>query len=87
MKSAGLYDFLRLVGWFCIVLFEDNNSELKQQRLFFDGVSSQETVGQHFYMNCSKIGHSYEAFTCLFCQNIFIHLDSANKQSYVYLWK
>ena len=29
-------------------------------------------------MNCSTIGHSYEAFTCLLCRNIIIFLLSAN---------
>ena len=42
---------------------------------------------QHFPMNCSKIGHSYEAFTYRFDRNIFIRLLSENKNSAEYLWK
>ena len=42
---------------------------------------------QHFPMNCSKIGHSYEAFTYPFDRNIFIRLPSENKNSAEYLWK
>ena len=32
-------------------------------------------------MHCSKIGHTYEAFTYLFGRNVFIRLLSANKTS------
>ena len=28
--------------------------------LNFDGVSEQEKIGQHFHMNCSRIGYSFE---------------------------
>ena len=52
------------LGWFCVVFFEVK-SALKK-RLNFDGLSIQETIGQHFPMNCSKIGHTCEAFTYLF---------------------
>ena len=38
-------------------------------------------------LNCFRIGHSYEAFTYLFGQNIFIHLLTANKNSPVDLQK
>ena len=41
-----------------------------QKCLIFDGLSRQETIGQHFPMSCSKIGHSCEAFTYLFGPNI-----------------
>ena len=56
------------------------NSPLRKC-LNFDGSPRQETIGQHFPMYCSKIGHSYEAFTYLFSQNIFIHLLTAKKNS------
>ena len=46
----------------------------------FDGLSGQEKIGQHFPMYCSKIGHSYEAFTCLFCRDIFICFLSATEK-------
>ena len=36
---------------------------------------------------CSKIGHSYEAFTCLFCRNISTRLSSANRNSSANLLK
>ena len=36
--------------------------------LGFDGLSRQKN-GQHFSMNNSKFGHSYEAFTNLFGRN------------------
>ena len=48
-----------------------------------DDLSRQETIGQHFPKNCSKIGHPYEAITNLFGWNIFIPLLSANKTSHV----
>ena len=32
-------------------------------------------------MNCSKIGHSYEAYTYLFRLNIRLHSSSLNKQN------
>ena len=38
-------------------------------------------------MNCSKIGHSYEAFKYLFERNILLRLLSANKNSPVYVLK
>ena len=43
--------------------------------VLFEGMSPLKnawTFGQHFPMNCSKIGHSYEAFTYL-C-SIYIHI-------------
>ena len=69
------------VWWplFCGVLFE-GKSPLKEC-LNLDGLSRQETIGQHFPMNCPKIGHSYEAFTYLLGRNIFTRLFSANKNS------
>ena len=65
--------FLVGVDWFCAVLFE-GSSPLKKYLNF--GLSWQETIGPHFPMNCSKIGHPY-----LFGQNVFICLHSANKNS------
>ena len=53
----------------------------------FDGLSKQGTIGQHFPMNCSKIGHSFKAFTYLFGQCIFICLHAAHKNSLADLWK
>ena len=53
--------FVVSVGEFCVMLF-DGKSTLKKY-LNFDGLPRQETVGQHFSMNCSKIFHSHEAFT------------------------
>ena len=53
-KSAGLHEVL--VGFELLV----GKSPL-EKNLNFDGLSRQETYGQHFPMNCSKIGHSYEA--------------------------
>ena len=38
-------------------------------------------------LDCSKICHSYEAFTYLFGQNIFMSLPSANKDYLVNLLK
>ena len=61
-------------GWICVVLF-DSKSPLKKC-LYFDGLSRQKTIGQHFPMNCSKIGHSY-----LFGQDILICLLSAKEFS------
>ena len=65
--------FARVFGWFCVVLFE-NISPLRKC-LSFDGLCVP--------MNCSEIGHSYEAFTFLLGQNIVIQLlsVSANKDS------
>ena len=74
LKSAG---FHKVFGWFCVALFEDKSPSKNVSTL----LSGQETVGQHFPMNCSEIGHSYEAFTYLVGQNIFIRLLSANKNS------
>ena len=71
--------FLVGVDWFCAVLFE-GSSPLKKYLNF--GLSWQETIGPHFPMNCSKIGHPY-----LFGQNVFICLHSANKNSSADLWK
>ena len=64
----------------------EGNSPLRKC-LNFDGLPSQETIGQHFPTYCSKIGHSYEAFTYLFSQNIFIRLLTAKKNSGVDLSK
>ena len=47
----------------------------------------KETIGQHFPMNCSNIGHSYEAFTYLFSRNTFIRLSRQTKNSSVDLMK
>ena len=47
----------------------------------------KEPIGQHFPMNCSKIGHSYEAFTYLFSRNTFIRLFRQTKNSSVDLMK
>ena len=77
--------FARVFGWFCVVLFE-NISPLRKC-LSFDGLCGQEKIGQHFPMNCSEFGHSYEAFTFLLGQNIAIHLLSANKDSSIDLLK
>ena len=74
LKSAG---FLVGFNWICVMLFE-GSSPLKKC-LNFDGLSRQETIGQHFPMYCSTIGHSYEALAYLFGQNIFICLHAANK--------
>ena len=71
-------------GWFCFVLFE-GTSPLKC--LYFDGLSRQETIRQHFPMNRSKTGHSYETFIHLYGQYIFICLLSAKKSSPVDLSK
>ena len=70
---------------FGFVLFE-GESMLKKCRNF-DGLSRQETIGQHFPMKCSKIGHSYESFTYLFAGDNFIRHLSADKNSPVDLWK
>ena len=64
----------------------EGKSPLKKS-LNFDGPCRQEIIGQPFPMNGSKTGHSYEAFTYLFGQNIFILLLSANKNSPVDLSK
>ena len=86
LKSAGLHEFF---GWFWLVLCCLKASHRIKKCLNFDGLSGQETNGQHFPfpINCSKIGHSYEAFTYLFGQNIFICLLSTNKNSPVDLLK
>ena len=55
--------------------------------LKFDDLSGQEIIRHHFPMYGFKIGHSYEAFTYLFCRNIFIRLLSASKISSVNLLK
>ena len=47
-----------LIGF---VLFERTSPLKKCPK--FDGLSREEIIGQHFPINCSKIGHSYEAFT------------------------
>ena len=51
----------------------------KRPDLYFDGLCDKENIGQHFPVNCSDIGHSYEAFTYLFGRKSFIHDLSANK--------
>ena len=57
-----------LVGF---VLFKGTSS--LETCLNLVGLTRQETIEQHFPMSrCSKIGHSYEAFTYLFGQNIFM---------------
>ena len=66
---------------FCGVLFKDKSPLRKC--LNFDGLPRQETIGQHFSMNCPKIGHSYQAFTYLFGRNIFTRLLSAYRSSHV----
>ena len=45
----------------------------------FDAPAGQEEIGQHFHINCSKIAHSYEAFTYQFGRNNYTPLLSANK--------
>ena len=76
LESTGLHE---LFGWLCVVL-----QKMPQN----DDLSRQETIGQRFPMNCSKIDHSmYEAFTYLFGWNIFFRLLSANKNYPVDLLK
>ena len=83
LESTGLHE---LFGWLCVVLFEGKSPLQKMPQN--DDLSRQETIGQRFPMNCSKIGHSmYEAFTYLFGWNIFIRLLSANKNYPVDLLK
>ena len=55
----------------------------KRPDLYFDGLCDQENIRQHLPVNCSNIGHSYEAFTYLFGRKSFIHDLSANKYSIV----
>ena len=59
LKSSGLYEFLIGLDRFCVVLLE--GSSPLNKCLNFDGLSNEKTIGQYFPMNCSKIGHSYEA--------------------------
>ena len=56
------------VGKFCVVLIEGMSLYEEMSHLNFDRLSWQEKNEQYLPMNCSKIGHSYEAFlvhTCL----------------------
>ena len=58
-KSAGLHGF-----WmFSVMLFEATLPIMLQ--LWFSVWARK--IGQHFHMYCSKIGHSYEAFTLPTC--------------------
>ena len=52
-----------LVGF--VNVLSEGKSPLKRC-LHFDGLYRQETIGQHFPMNCSKIGHPYAELTYLF---------------------
>ena len=60
VQARGLCLFFRSPrAWnlFCVVW---RHAPFKQC-LNFNGILRQETIEQHFLMNCSKIGHSYTA--------------------------
>ena len=73
-----------LVGF---VLFCVKALQHMKKCLNFDGLSGQEKIWQHFSINCSKIGQSYqtpcsyEAIKYLFGQDISTRLLSANWNS------
>ena len=48
---------------------------------------SKKKIGELFPMNCSNIGHSYEAFTYLFSRNMSNPLLSANNNPFADLLK
>ena len=75
LKSAGCIRVF-LVGFlFFFVLFE-GASPLE------NASTSKVHLGEKkFPMNCSKIGHSYEAFTYLFGLYIRLHSSSLSKQN------
>ena len=55
--------FAWVFGWFSVMLFEGTLPIMLQ--LWFSVWARK--IGQHFHMYCSKIGHSYEAFTLPTC--------------------
>ena len=73
--------FLVGFSWFCVdeCLKALHHSENMPSTLMVS--LGRKKLGQHFPMKCSKIGHSYEAFTYLFGRNIAIRLLPANKYS------
>ena len=80
LKSAGLYDFFVFFDWF-LCCFVWRLFIIWRNASTFHGLIERKEIGQHFPMNCSKIGHSYGAFTSVFGRNIFIRLLYANRKS------
>ena len=83
LKSARLH---KSFGWFWLVLCCVVCSRHRKMPQLWWSVQGRNNKAE-LSMNCSKIGHSYEAFISLFGQNNLIRLLSAKNISSVYLSK
>ena len=82
LKSAGWQEFFfvfGVFGWSCVVLFEGASSYKEMPELSWSIWARKNWAA--LPLNCSKIGHSYEAFKYLFDGNISTPLLSAIKNS------
>ena len=84
--SACLHEFFGCC-WFFMLLEETIEWMPPSTLMVFLSNKQLGSTSPSIVVHCSKIGHSYEAYTHLFGRNIFICLHSANKKCFVELWK